>query len=191
MRFLQRFNLRHATQLLACLFLTALTCKPAIADTVYTYTGNNFTTFTVPFNSSDSVYGSLSLAAPLGANLDQAFVTPEHFSFSDGYQTITDANSFGTFSFSTDGSGNITQWVIGILDNSLTSQIVTVKTNALIHDEGYYYYDSHFDSYTGNVESDPGLWSSPNSSPVPEPTSLALLGTGVLGAFRTLRRRLR
>jgi hypothetical protein len=76
MRFLQRFNLRHATQLLGCLFLTALTCKPAIADTVYTYTGNNFTTFSLPFNSSDSVYGSLSLAAPLGAKLGPSFRYP-------------------------------------------------------------------------------------------------------------------
>jgi len=83
------------------------------ADTTYTYTGNPFTSVNGVYTTSDFVSGMLSLASPLGANRPFTAVTPIHFSFSDGVQTITDLSATSIlFLFATGPTGQITRWIV-------------------------------------------------------------------------------
>src|SRR5262245_43245176 len=61
----------------------------ANANVVYTYTGNDFTTVTVPpgssfYTTSDFLTITLTLTGPLAANLNLASVIPEAVSYSFG-----------------------------------------------------------------------------------------------------------
>jgi hypothetical protein len=158
---------------------------PAIADTVYTYTGNSFTLIDGPsYSTSGKISGSLDLATPLESNLYVDPVTPVSFSFSDGSDLFSDVNSTAFFGFSTDASGKIIGWDIAIYDSAL----VIFTENV-----GQYVFDSAYNITTGSDAfnfNEPGLWVVSNTSPVPEPSSFALLATGVLGAAGILRRRL-
>ena len=66
-----------------------------------------------------SVSGSFELQDALGSNLAGSLITPASFSFTDGINTITDADVAGApllynveFSFHTDSGGDITTWSI-------------------------------------------------------------------------------
>lgn len=97
----------------------------------YIYTGNQFdfagSDITTPCDPGtggcliDSVTVTLDFAAPLGANLALATVTPDAWSISDGLTTVTDmtagiASTMPLFEMrlGTDGSGNIDEWLIDI-----------------------------------------------------------------------------
>ena len=86
------------------------------AGVTYQYTGNTFTQVSGPYTTSDFVTAMVTLAAPLGPNhnLDDP-VTPVAFTLSDGVQTITNfTSSLAQFLFSTDATGVITGWRIGV-----------------------------------------------------------------------------
>ena len=92
---------------LAVGFLTAASVQAV--PTTYVYTGNPFTNVSGRYTTSDFVSGMLTLAGPLAANMPLTIVSPIAFSFSDGVQTITQANASGyTFSFATGPGGAIT-----------------------------------------------------------------------------------
>jgi hypothetical protein len=104
----------HKFGLLAALVLTQ--CLSGVqfadADAIYTYTGNNFTMVTSPYTTSDKVTGSITLSTALPDNFN-GLVTPESFTFTDGHQTITGPEMHNSsFSFRTDGSGNMIGWFI-------------------------------------------------------------------------------
>jgi hypothetical protein len=97
----------------------------AKADTVYTYTGQPFTTFIsfIGTTGSDkyacpsicSLKGSFTIAAPLGDNLALQAISPSRFSFTDGVFRIgnTDHGLFVlSFDVGTDATGTIDSWVI-------------------------------------------------------------------------------
>jgi len=158
---------------------------PAIADTVYTYTGNNFTLLDgASYSTSDKISGSVDLATPLQTNLYVDPVTPVSFSFSDGSHLFSDVNSTAFLGFSTDASGKIIGWDLAIYDSSL----VIFTENV-----GQYVFDSAYNLATGSDAfnfNEPGLWTASNTSPVPEASDFALLATGALGVAGVLRRRL-
>ncbi len=85
------------------------------ASTMYSYTGNGFSTVTGLYTGGDSVNGSFTTSVPLADDLSNATITPISYSFTDGVQTITNTTTNVTGSFqdiSTDASGNIIGWMI-------------------------------------------------------------------------------
>lgn len=97
----------------------------AQADLILTYTGPNFDSFdfyengaSIPdrYTSADRITGSIVLGAILAPNLSSFSITPISFSFMDGVQTLTNAETYTSgyprFDFSTDAAGVITDWDI-------------------------------------------------------------------------------
>jgi hypothetical protein len=191
--------------------LLLLLPAPTFADTVYTYTGNTFTTFLAEpgapsnaYNTLNSVSGSFTVSSPLAANLSSYEFTPTAYSFTDGVNTFDTApesvvNSF--FEVWTDSSGDITAWVIN-MGNELyggTGEIATYGEYVTGPGVSLEDFGSHW-STPNDVDTEsvgfslnnPGVWTSnapPLSSAVPEPASLTLIATGVFGMASLIRRR--
>jgi hypothetical protein len=179
---------------LQSLFLSALLLvlpAPLLADTVYTYTGNDFNTISSPsvFTTADSISGSFTVATPLGANLEVE-VQPVSFSFSDGVETFTQANTTASSNLVvfTDASGDIIAWDISLISSDSTN-VLTSDDNFI--DEGFALVNGVAES--GFVEHDSGTWSvseTGDPSVAPEPSTLTFMATGALGLVGVMRRRL-
>jgi hypothetical protein len=164
--------------------LALLGLSAANANVILTYTGNDFTTLSPPgppsnYTATDKVTASITLANPLGDNLNLASVTPLAFSLNDGVQTITDASSLAVkeFLFSTDSAGAITAWVVEVRPSAHPGLINT--TNApfpnMIRDiaEAANQFGGTFDAL---VEREPGKWTTSGVA-APTPAQLSLLKT--------------
>jgi hypothetical protein len=183
---------------------------PVLAETIYTYTGNPFTqgfdgtTFfpspVAPFTSNDSISGWFSVATPLGANFCVSLpcqITPTAFSFTDGVDTFTESNVMGSvffptgsqFFISTDVHGDIIDWSISLLIQSSpsTSRSLDSEIFGMPIDQGRVQ-----DVFATNNHN-PGTWtvSSGDVSHVPEPSTLLLVGSGIVGLAGGIRRRAR
>jgi hypothetical protein len=185
---MKRVRLLASVALAAVLMVIA---SRAMADTVYTYTGNQFNFLLGTACPPEcNISGSFTLPSPIGDNVTGAFVTPTSFSFSDGLMTITQANATG-FSFdhiSTNSSGVIVGWnmewmTAGYKMFSSTSppgctgcSVIDVTFNNAITIEAA-------------IPNDPGRWTTTTTSVVPEPSTLALFATGLVGVLT--RRRLK
>ncbi len=159
----------------------------AQASTIYSYTGQDYTSATVPYTTTESVTGSFTLSTPLAANLQDGSVTPAAFSFSDGVQTLTDttALSYSFGDLSTDSIGNITSYDIQI--NNLTDGFMKLSgvggglsgdtVRLTLGDSGNNTVAGKF-STNGDT-----------MTVTPEPSSIALFGTGLLGLAGVMKRR--
>ena len=119
----------------ACLVLLSL---PAMANEVYTYTGNTMNVTYVSgggYTTTDKVTGSFITSSPLAANLALADISFLSYSFNDGVQTMTNTNSseYGSpngFEIATDASGNITSWNI-VLNIASTLDFINTSNDSV------------------------------------------------------------
>lgn len=185
--------MRRYIYLLAAVVVFVLPISSALADTVYTYTGNTFTLGLFdgpepPFTTSDFVSGWFSVAAPLGANRSFDYVSLLAYSFSDGVDTMTnnDPTAYFDFRVATDSTGAIDLWIIDLE----TPDIFVGSYNNI----SLYPIDDFGVAPGENVganRDDPGTWTSATtpSAVTPEPSSLFLMGSGVLGLVGVAKRR--
>jgi len=179
------------------LFWAAMAVGPsAVGNTIYTYTGNAFTTF----NGIDScppeckITATFVLSQPLADNLSFEFVDPLSYSLTDGNIVLDETNSsvFNTLDFNvwTDSVGHLTGWFLNVAGNSGTPYQLdtTYQTEfpfIINTDETQTLSCSNSSctdiGYASNYQ-DPATWSV--STATPEPSSVFLVVT-VLLAFAT------
>jgi hypothetical protein len=168
---------------------------PASASTIYTYTGNPFTTITgVPifitgtsYTTQDSVSGAFTLATPLAP--DHTDITPAvlGWTLTDGVQILGSDNpgdSLKEFKLTTDSLARITFWqVLGVTTFLDSSYVGTFnEPPSVVGDEGGFA-GIIVNGYGASNAGMPGRWAT-----VPEPTTSTLLATGVLALSRVRRR---
>jgi hypothetical protein len=102
---------------LVLLFGTALNA----ASVTYSYTGDDFTTYSGTYTSGveTNLTISLTFASALGDNFHETQVTPQSFQISDGSTTLTDQSSnidnAGTFfDIGTDAAGDVDEWDVEV-----------------------------------------------------------------------------
>lgn len=143
---------------------------------IYTYTGNDFTSASEPYTTSDKITANLILSAPLGANYEGSpAATLLNFGINDGvYQDLPSLPNMyvADFTFGTDSSGDIVSWdfaMIGFHEYLNPIQAVTMMT---IDQPGNVMDSTSIDTQFGNIgegsaTSDPGVWV---ETIVPEPS---------------------
>lgn len=112
--------------------LCAASAAHALAT--YEYDGQNFQSFVdaaVPPGSYDSsmrVTASVTLASPVAPNSGGA-ITPLAYSFDDGRQILTEANSVPLFEVQTDANGEWIYWELYVRGSSDSGVIYTVNSS--------------------------------------------------------------
>lgn len=184
---------------------------------VYSYTGNGYTAFpdgAAGYTGSNHITGALIVSDPLQANQSYAWGlgglegTPTATDtflggfISDG--TITYSGPFGAnpgdqignIFITTDASGNISQWYFGfcLIDCTANPNLFTTSGipsfGGVSVDATQASVNAPFDQWFGYNTDAPGTWSA-GVVPTPEPSSLMMLGSGMVGLLGVMRKRLR
>jgi len=143
---------------------------------IYSYTGNNFTSDSGPYTTSDMITANLILSAPLGANYaGSPSATLFTFGINDGvYQDLPSLpnNFVQDFTFGTDSSGNIVSWNFEMISFHEYLNPIQAVTMITIDEPGDVMDSTSIDTPFGNlaaesVTADPGVWV---ETVVPEPS---------------------
>ena len=156
------------------------------ASTIYSYTGNDFTTAPAPYSTSDKISGSFTVATALGDNLSYQTVTPTSYSFFDGVNTFDNTGYIGGPSgmqISTNAAGQITEWIITFYTPGFTAGLntqfrpeVDVEEDSTVLMSG---------SFAQAYVLTPGSW----TEVTPEPSTCVLIPTGLLALAVLARKR--
>jgi hypothetical protein len=147
---------------------------------IYTYTGNDFTSVSGDYTTSDKVTGSITLSAPLGDNYEgNPSATLLSYNFTDevGPQSAAGSMAGGLgfpyvmeSTFGTDSSGAIVSWNFAVTgfspSGTLTKGIQTENDSGGVMDSGNFVQEGVIEG-EGSVSSDPGMWV---ETIVPEPS---------------------
>lgn len=169
---------------------------PAEADTVFTYTGNNYTscggTYCVGGPYALSVTFDTSLTGGALDNLPLTNITPTvtSFEFSDGSGlTLDNGNSALNqldIEISTNSSGHVVAWFAGAY---ATGDNIQMQTNwnspyGFINGADFSETTANFAGNFGFLPNDPGNWV---VTATPEPSPHILLGTALAGLLALAR----
>jgi hypothetical protein len=186
--------MRKSLWITPAVLFVAIGSPNARADTVYTYAGNAYTFCLGTYTCTGTTPAlSLTFATTLmGAQLDNLSnhpISASTFSFTDGTGLyITQANAVSDNIFiSTGPTGAITGWfIVGLTTEPppltlfrINSWFNTPEAQGATVDNSFVGPNPPIIGI-GEVLDDPGVWSS-SSSPIPEPSSSLLFGTGLLG----------
>jgi hypothetical protein len=170
------------------------------ADATYTYTGNDLGPDAgyafAPFTTSDSVTGSFTVNTPLGVSQGFTDITSlvTSFSFSDGYQTITQTSPLTTeaFAVATNSAGVIDAWEVVLFTSGggmLSCNGDLTGSDGCSPGNGWGLGGAADETFGGGavglIEGDAGTWAA-----TPEPSFAIFLGAGLLGliGFRSRRK---
>ena len=115
------------------------------------------TTATGPYTTTDSVTGSFTVSIALGDSLTNVSVTPSAYTFTDGVNTYTNANStIADFSVSTSATGAIANWYVDLVLPSFNFLVTEydLPSSLYNYDEGYIFATTD----SGYNKGDQGSW---------------------------------
>jgi len=178
--------------------VVALACTPALCTVTYTYTGNPFTSWGGAYACPPvcDVDGSFTVAQPLAPNLPELTVfMPISMTLTSGGVTLTLGVNCcvpveTALQVSTDAFGNIVYFSFVMYGDPNTARILAqyvTDTGGTFDDIRYLDSNGIRMPIAGINYDDPGTWS---VTSIPEPSSLLLLGTGLIGAVGVIRRKI-
>jgi len=198
---------RHLSIFALTVVVTVLpSALAANAEVVYTYTGNNYNY--APYGGYDTTMrltGSFTLDKALGSNLNGLPVALASFEFNDGINTITDSTAaYQVFRFWTNSIGEITNWVVELRTVVSSSSLPLNGIGVFMRTDGSRDSGSVYQRTAGApgdswgyqlinyayIESHPGMWTVEQVTPVPEPSTWAMMILGFAGVgYMAYRRR--